>query len=584
MAVIDKDSYLASPMFKQAQQDFQAGKWEEGLAGLAQVEKDFPLATELRGMRLEMQIRSRIDSYEIEENKRRQLIRLRNIGLRLLLVLLVGVGLVWTINTYSGVLTQQWSLAQQTINNQVRQTEITIQFMNAQQLLQAGQSNRALEILTQIAASDPEYPGLANAIAQAQAQQDLENQYNQAMEMLAAGNTQDALAILELIDRESPQYRDVALQIQSLQTRTQLENVISQADQAFDEERWDDAIAGYESVRILDPTFQANYVESQLFQAYIQAAESVLDEPIPSLEALQTADGYFSQALALRPQDRQAISARTAVRTIIEDRVVADYIQAAQQALVDNADSLEALAIAENYFSLAMEIRPNDPNILNQFQLAQLYLQAIASYNARDYADVIDTLEFVVGQDPNYAAGTARQTLYEAYIAQGRAQLSTGEYELAIADFQSAAGLAQSQNEEQIAPAYFEALILIAEAQGLAGNFEDAVLLYQTALADSGMREVIASNGGRLYNDLINADASFLAGNYQRAFQRYRTILASRIEAYDTSTVVRIKTGDYITSLARMYGTTVSAILAANNLTNPDRLNPDSELIIPLLP
>jgi LysM repeat protein len=47
---------------------------------------------------------------------------------------------------------------------------------------------------------------------------------------------------------------------------------------------------------------------------------------------------------------------------------------------------------------------------------------------------------------------------------------------------------------------------------------------------------------------------------------------------------VSVKTGDYLTSLARQYNTTVSAILEANNLTNQDRLDPNTDLIIPILP
>ena len=59
---------------------------------------------------------------------------------------------------------------------------------------------------------------------------------------------------------------------------------------------------------------------------------------------------------------------------------------------------------------------------------------------------------------------------------------------------------------------------------------------------------------------------------------------AAASSAYDNTMVVRVKNGDYLTSLARQYNTTVSAILAANDLTNQDRLDPNTELIIPTLP
>jgi tetratricopeptide (TPR) repeat protein len=576
------DSYTSFPAYQQALKDLQVGKWEEGLAGLAEVEKKYPLEIELRALRQEMQVRSRIDEYEIEEKIIQKHNKFRRIAVRVLLVLLV-VGLAFVaITTYSGWLQKQWNSAQQSLNSQVRQTELAVKFLNAQQLLQAGQTGEALKILEEITSSEPDYPGLNEAMDAALAQQDLETQYTQAMAMLAAGNSQDALPILQMIDQQSPQYRDVTLQIQSLETQAQMDSYLAQADQAFEEERWIDAIAGYESLRLLDLGFKPGQVEPQLFQAYINAATAVLEDPLPSLATLQTAERYFSQALSLRPQDRQAVSARTAVRTTIESRMVDDYIQEAQDALVGNADSLAALATAESLFSRALELRPNDPAILVQYQLAQIYLSSVESFAAREYDTVIEGLEYVVGLDENYANGTARQTLYEAYIGRGQAEMTIGNYEFAILDFQKAATLAQ-QAEDSVSP-YFEAQILIAEAEGMAGNLLQAILLYQNALSDSGMRDTILSSDTALTTDLQNAEANALSGNYTRSFQLYRTLLRSRITAYDNTMVVRVKNGDYITSLARMYNTTVSAILAANNLTNQDRLDPNTELIIPILP
>ena len=78
-----------------------------------------------------------------------------------------------------------------------------------------------------------------------------------------------------------------------------------------------------------------------------------------------------------------------------------------------------------------------------QYQLAQIYLASVDGFAARDYDTVIDGLEYVVGLDENYANGTARQTLYEAYIGRGQAEMAIGDYHFAIQDFQKAATLAQ---------------------------------------------------------------------------------------------------------------------------------------------
>ena len=261
MFVTESDTYTKFPPYLQALKDLKAGKWEEGLAGLAEVEKRYPLDTDLRALRQEMQVRARVDDYEIEENKARKGRQWKRYGVRAILVLLVVVLLFTTVATYSGWLGKQLTSAQQAINSQVRQTELVVLFMNAKQLLQAGQTADAIKILEEISQSEPGYPGLSEAMAAAEAQQELETQYNNAMQMLAAGNSQDALAILQMIQEQAPQYRDVALQIASLETQTQLDAYTTQADLAFNEARWVDAIAGYESLRLLEPTYQTTYIE-----------------------------------------------------------------------------------------------------------------------------------------------------------------------------------------------------------------------------------------------------------------------------------------------------------------------------------
>lgn len=582
MAFKSTDTYKKYPAYQQAMHDLQVGKWQEGLAGLAEVEKKYPLDTELRGLRQEMQVRARIDDYEVEENKGDKQRNLRRGARRVILVVgLVGL-LFGAIVIYSGWLQGQWNTAQQSLNTQLRQSELTVKLYNARQLLQSGQTQDAVRILEEIEQTEPGFPGLSETMQKAQAQQAVERQYAQAMELLAAGNAPDALEILQVIDQEAPQYRDVSLQIQTLQAQTDMDASLAQAEQAADEGRWEEAIAGYEALRLLDPGFQTERVEAGLFQVYLSAANAVLEEANPALESLQLADGYFSQALSLRPQDREAVAARTAVRTTIEERMVANYIQLAQEALVENSDSLAALATAETWFARALELRPNDPNILMQYQLAQIFLGAIDSFEARDFAAVIEGLEEVVGLDENYAGGTARQTLFEAYIGRGQAELSTGDYLFAIQDFQKAAALAQKMPEALATS--LEAQILLGEALGLSGSYLEAILTYQAALAESGLHEIILASNTTLASDLLNADAFAAQGNYARAFTLYRTLLRNRIVAYDTQTTVTVKGGDYLTSLARQFGTTVSAILEANNLTSQDAIDPNTILIIPTLP
>jgi nucleoid-associated protein YgaU len=149
-------------------------------------------------------------------------------------------------------------------------------------------------------------------------------------------------------------------------------------------------------------------------------------------------------------------------------------------------------------------------------------------------------------------------------------------------DFQRSAVLAQQLSDS--APLGFEAQVMIGEAQGLLNHYQQAVQIYQDALNTIGLRGRILELQSPLTDSLNYADYLAGAGDYQSAFYAYRTLINNRVKAYDQSTVVTVKSGDYLSQLAHRYNTTVAAILSANNLNNQPRITPNTQLIIPTLP
>ncbi|NJD60430.1 MAG: LysM peptidoglycan-binding domain-containing protein [Anaerolineae bacterium] len=582
MSPNDNGSFKDSPAFQEAMGHFRVGRWEEGLLKLAEVEKTFPTATELRGLRQEMEIRARISEYEAEENKHNRGNKIKTFTVRFFLGTVIVILLVGAIMTYSGWIQGQVARAQTSYAQGVQQAELIFEFRAAQSLMTAGKPDEALKSFESIKAKQAEYPGLAEAIQQAQSLKDIEVEYTQAMNLLQVGDSAQALQLLQGISEEMPNYRDVSLQIKNLQTQTEMSSVLEQADLAFLEGRYEDAISNYESLRIMNPSFQTTQVEENLFQSYIKAAQELLLAPVPTLENLKIVDHYFTQALSLKPLDREALAARTQVRLVSEDGVINDYVSQAQAALAESPDGLDAQQKAEHFLSLALGVRPDDPNVLLQFQLAQTFIQAISDFNSSKWGAVIDNLEFVIEQQAGYASGTALQTLFDAYIARGAEYIASGEYALALSDFQRAAVLAQ-QLEESDALA-FEAQVMIGEAQGLLNHYQQAVQIYQEAMNTIGLRERIINLQGPLNDSLMYADYLANAGNYQSAFYAYRNLIRNRVQAYDQSTLVTVKNGDYLSMLAHRYNTTVAAILSANDLNNQPKLTPNTTLVIPILP
>jgi len=582
MSSNETGSYMESPAFNEAMAYFRVGRWEEGFSKLDEVEKNFPTSPDLRALRQEMGIRSRISVYEVEENKQKKRHNLVKYGLGLLMSLLLIGSTIFGIMTYSGWIREQWAKTQASIAQSWQQAQLGVEFHNAQQLLIAGKSDEALTAFEMIKTKNPDFPGLPEAIIQAQDLKGIETQYTQAMNLLNVGDSAQALALLQEISQKIPNYRDVSLQIKSLQTQSELTTVLQQADLAFSGGQYENAISSYESLRLMDPTFQTSQVEQNLFQSYLKAAQALLAAPVPTMETMKKIDDYFSKALAIKPLDREALAARTQVRLVIEDSIINDYVNQAQAVLASAPDSLEAQQSAEQYLGLALGVRPNDPNVLIQFQLAQTFIQAVNDFASSKWDSVIDQLEYVVGQQAGYANGTALQTLYDAYIARGSDYIASGEYSLALDDFQRAAVLAQQLSES--APLSFEAQIMIAEAQGLLNHFQQAVLIYQDAMDTIGLRERVLGLQNSLTDTLFNADYLADAGNFQSAFYAYRTLIKNRVQAYDQTTVVTIKNGDYLSMLAHRYNTTVAAILSANDMNNQPRLTPNTQLIIPTLP
>ena len=576
------ETYLKFPPFHEAMSNFQVGKWEDGFAKLAEVEQTFPTEPEVRAIRQEMEVRSRINEYEVEENKHQKRQQVTKTGIRVLAIFVIVIFGFLAISTYSGWIEGQLTRAQSDLTKNLLQAQLVVEFRNAQQLIIAGKSDEALSAYENIKAKNPEFPGLSEAITQAQALKDIEVEYTQAINLLQLGDSAQALSILQAINERMPNYRDVSLQIKKLQTQTEMASILQQADQAFSEGQYEEAVSNYESLRLMDPSFETNRVEDNLFQSYVRAAQARLAEPVPSLDTLKKIDDYFSNALALRPLDREALAARTQVRMVIEESMIGDFVSQAQTVLASDPNSMEAQQLAEQYLGMALSVRPNDPSVLLQFQLAQAYVQAVNDFSSSKWDAVIEQLEYVVEHQAGYANGTALQTLYDAYIARGTDFVAAGEYSMALEDFQRSAVLAkQLPDSDQLS---FEAQTMIAEAQGLLNHLQEAVLIYQDALNSIGLRDRINILNTSLTDTLSLAEYSSSVGDYTSAFYAYRNLIRNRVDAYNQSTVVIVKNGDYITSLANRYNTTVAAILSANKMNNQPRLTPNTQLIIPVLP
>ncbi len=579
MTTTEMESYRNSAVYQEALLNFQSGDWEPGLGKLNQLVKQFPLENELRALRQEMYLRSRIDDYEIEDRQRQ---RARNLVTGSIKVLIV-LGLL-ALLFLGGRASYQWiqqKIVQRTalLVEQGKQLELAAKFRNAQVLMQSGKSDEAKALFEEIQKANPNYPGLDVYMKMLNKSSDLESQYAEAKRLFELGYMNDALAKLEELNALHPQYADVQQLIDTINRSNMLDGMLADANASFNANKYEESIDKYTSLRSLDPTYKAEIVEAQLYKSYLLASQSILDKPESVPEDLEKVNDYFSKALAIRPRDSAALAQQSTVVGALKERLFWNYVKSGESALVGKSDSLDALREAETYFQMALSYKPDDAEIQNQRMLATLYLQAQDNFTKGVWKDVIEELSQVTETNMDYANGTARQTLFEAYLALANDQMASSQFEDALTNYRRAEILAR-QDPEAVTR-LFEIEVMYAEALGNTGAYQDAITVFQSAVEAADLKKVLAKDNPDIVQKIGDAERYTGWGNYMTAFKIYDQALKD-MKIYSTTTH-EVTSGEYINQIAREHGTTVSAIMRVNKF-NSSVLKTGEEIIIPVLP
>jgi tetratricopeptide (TPR) repeat protein len=580
MTANQAESYLDNPQFRQAMESMQKGEWESGLSQIETLMQAYPLESDLRSLRQEMILRAKVDTDEKVAKSYARRRRSRDLIVRAAVVSVLVIIAIFVATSYASWFQDQAALAKQAVDSQVVLVELQVNMRDAQSYLGAGMTDSALDLLEKIEVIKPDFPELAQTIEQARRQKAFDEQYAEAMILIEQDQLDAALIVLQEIESQEPYYRDVKSQIKQIQDETVLGEQLLEADAYFENESWEEAANAYYNLYALNPDFETAHVEDRLFTSYVNSAEEKLNNS-DSLESIQSVEEYFRRALALRPQDLDVKDKQSQVRSMIEEKLFWSFVQAAQTAIAEEPNSLEALKVANRYFSEALALRPNDPEITLQRELAHQFLGGMDDFVSSSNSSAIEKLEFVYSQDPGYINGTARQTLYEAYVARGDNAMAIGDFDSALEDFQRAAVIA---NEDPTSRArLYEIQLKIAEAQGLMGDFESAVRLYAAAILIGDLQARAATYSSAMAAALTNASQFEGQGNFREAFRSYREAITWATQVFDVVVHV-VESDDYLSQLALDYNSTVSLIAAANNLANPNIIIPGQELLIPILP
>jgi len=251
----------------------------------------------------------------------------------------------------------------------------------------------------------------------------------------------------------------------------------------------------------------------------------------------------------------------------------------AQQTLVGHTDSIEALKKADGYFAIAQSIQPDNVTIAQERTMVQAFLLAQNEFYIKNWEGVISSLGPIYDIEPDYAGGTARQTFYDAYIFLGDYHLSSGKPQLALEDYQNAKAIAEERPDARIR--LFESKVKIGDVMGEIGNYPEAVHHYRSALYLANINEIVMHNR-KLAKPLNEAEEYVKRGRYKKAYSLYQETMEDIVAYLHTVTHV-VESGEYITKLANYYKTTVTAILIANNIDDPNDISSGKRIIIPVI-
>jgi len=229
----------------------------------------------------------------------------------------------------------------------------------------------------------------------------------------------------------------------------------------------------------------------------------------------------------------------------------------------------------------ALLLRPNDPSVILELNLAKAFLEAQVDFGAGLIYDAIRNLEFIYANEPGYANGTALQILYESYIARGDIYSATGQLEGGLEDYGKAAEVALKTNNP-ILKLYF-AKVKIAEIYGILNDYEVSVNNYREAIELVNLESLLESEDADRAYLLREADRYAGIEWYRTAYRLYRRVLPATELLLNNQEIIVIKEGDYLASLAKTYNTTVQEIIKANALPSSGNIQLGQQLVIPTL-
>lgn len=264
-------------------------------------------------------------------------------------------------------------------------------------------------------------------------QQELDVLFSQAEERRAAGDFDGAELLFEKMLLISPGSTEAQEGIEGVQRERELAQQYAAASAAVADEAWERAASGLSAILAIDPDYKdaralAGFVDQRQTLASLYADGSRLydtgrwDEALERFEAMRELDAtYLEEAVA--------------------QSLFTCYIRAGQELMAARGADLGAVEQATEYFGRALALDPDDSDAVQTSQLSRLYLAAMRAVAAGEMERAQAQLGLLLAEDPSYAGGEAMRQLYTLTVAQGQKALAGGNIPAALESFGQAQSL-----------------------------------------------------------------------------------------------------------------------------------------------
>jgi tetratricopeptide (TPR) repeat protein len=591
------ESYHDDPDYQSALNHFQEGDWERGLSELDRLIKQYPLEDELRALRQEMAMRAEVDRSEGADRRSLAMKRFTRIGVRVVVAALIIIPLVLFVTTYNARIRAAVDEGIRITREAERKAELRSRDIACQRYLASFRPEECAALIEEIRELDPEYSQISELEEAVENQRQLFEDYEQAKDLIEQGDYQEALFILQELEKVNPKFPDLRIVMLDLQNTYLLRSYLDECNLAFQAGEWVDAIEQCDKIQQINLEYEREQVERKLYDSYINAAQDIINNiqnvistyqdsaddetQVDILDAVldevNQADEYYFKALALRPRDEAIYVGLREVRERVNKALFDAYLFLAETTL-EQSEQVYALDVQQQvtaYYQQAYKIRPNDPLVNEKIMMAQSYINAQRSYLDENWDAVIDNLEFVYRQDPDYAAGVAEDTLYNAYIARGNRNQDVGLRTQAEADYRRAIEIARN-NPDNLSR-NFEAKVALGKLQRVMGFNGEASIQFREALADAKIFELLVLDPE--FQEVADEADNFFTRNRMNEAASVYSDLVDRVREQFPSVII-VYDGTDPGALPNQFCTTLQDILKANQIRNLEDLLPGERLEI----